>query len=78
MKLQLVLASATMIGFALPAAAQETSYWIVQDMHTHHCRIVDQHPVTRDMTIVGGDGVVYHTRVQAENAMRTVKVCTSD
>jgi hypothetical protein len=30
------------------------------------------------MTVVGGDGVVYHTRVEAENAMKTVKVCTSD
>jgi hypothetical protein len=78
MKLQLALAGAALIGFVLPAAAQTTDYWVVQDMHTQHCRIVDQRPEMRDMTIVGGDGVVYHTRIEAENAMKTVKVCHSD
>ena len=77
MKLTLALAGAALVGFVLPAAAQ-TDYWVVQDMHSKHCQIVDQRPVSKDMTIVGGDGVVYHTRVEAENAMKTVKVCSSD
>lgn len=77
MKLNLVLAGAFVAGLALPVLAQ-TSYYVVQDTKTKHCRIVDQKPVSREMTIVGGDGVVYHTRDEAETAMRTVKVCTSD
>jgi hypothetical protein len=77
MKLTLALAGAALVGFVLPAAAAE-EYWVVQDMQTKHCRIVDQKPVARDMTVVGGDGVVYHTRVEAESAMKTVKVCTTE
>lgn len=75
MKLTLALSGIALAGFILPAAAQTEDYWVVQDARSHHCQIVDQRPETRDMTIVGGDGVVYHTRVEAENAMRTVKVC---
>lgn len=77
MKLTLALAGAALVGFVLPAAAQ-SDFWVVQDTHSHHCRIVDQRPEVKDMTVVGGDGVVYHTRIEAENAMKTVKVCTSD
>ena len=50
----------------------------MQDVKTKHCRIVDQKPVSREMTVVGGDGVIYHTRDDAETAMKTVKVCTSE
>jgi hypothetical protein len=74
---KLALAGAILAGFVLPAAAQ-TSYWIVQDTGTKHCRIVDQKPVARDMTVVGGNGVVYHTRTEAETAMKTTKVCVND
>ncbi|MBV9014598.1 MAG: hypothetical protein JO213_06385 [Alphaproteobacteria bacterium] len=77
MKLNIALAGAFIVGFALPAMAQ-TSYYVVQDVKTKKCEIVDQKPVSRDMTVVGGDGVIYHTRVDAENAMKTVKVCHSD
>lgn len=79
MKLNLVLAGAFIAGLALPALAQtSTSYYVVQDTKTKHCRIVDQRPTTQEWTMVGGDGVVYHTRTEAEDAMKTVKVCTSD
>jgi len=74
MKLALALAGLGLVSFALPAAADE-SYWVVQDVKSHHCQIVDQRPATHDMTIVGGDGLIYHTRVQAEDAMKTVKIC---
>ena len=79
MKLNLVLAGAFVAGLALPALAlTTTSYYVVQDVKTKHCRIVDQKPVSREMTVVGGDGVIYHTRDDAETAMKTVKVCTSE
>jgi hypothetical protein len=50
----------------------------VQDTKTKHCQIVDQKAVSREMTVVGGDGVVYHTRDEATTAMKTVKICTSE
>jgi len=80
MKGKIALAGAMIAGFAVAAAAQVAppGWYIVQDAKTKHCQIVDQRPVTKEMTVVGGDGVVYHTRVEAENAMKTVKVCTSD
>ena len=63
---------------ALGALAQgATSYYIVQDVKTKKCTIVDKKPVATEATIVGPDGVVYKTRTEAENAMKTVKVCTT-
>ena len=77
MKLNLALAGALLVGSVLPAAAQ-TTWYIVQDAKTKHCQIVDQRPTSSEMTTVGPNGVVYHTRVEAENAMKTVKVCSTD
>ena len=77
MKLNLALAGAFVAGLALPAVAQ-TSFYVVQDVKTKKCDIVDQKPVSKEMTVVGGDGVVYHSRVEAENAMKTVTVCHSE
>ncbi|HTV88464.1 MAG TPA: hypothetical protein VME41_05560 [Stellaceae bacterium] len=77
MKLTLAIAGVALIGFVLPAAAQ-TEYWVVQNTHTRHCRIVSQRPAGTEMTVIGGNGVIYHTHMEAENAMRTVKVCHSD
>jgi hypothetical protein len=77
MKLTTVCASMLIAGFVLPAAAQvATSYYVVQDVKTKKCTIVDKKPASTETTIVGGDGVVYKTRTEAESAMKTVKVCT--
>lgn len=75
MKLTGLLAVAMIAGYVLPAAAQTTTYYVVRNPTTRHCRIVDQRPVTHTETVVGPDGVVYKTRTEAENAMKTVKVC---
>lgn len=75
MKLKLALAGMVLAASALPALA-ETSYYIVQDTSTHHCRIVSQRPVTKEVTIVGAGG--FATETQAQTAMKTTKVCTSD
>ena len=70
--------AAVAASLALPAAAfaQDTSYYIVQDVKTKKCTIVDKKPVATEATVVGPDGVVYKTRTEAEGAMKTVKVCT--
>jgi len=78
MKRTLALTGVLLAGFVLPAAAQTSTFYIVQDTGTKHCRIVDQRPVAKDVTVIGGDGVVYHTRTEAETALKTTKVCVSD
>ena len=47
-------------------------------MKTKKCTIMDKKPATTEYTTVDNDGVVYKTRVEAENAMKSVKVCTTD
>jgi hypothetical protein len=76
--LKTVLAGAIALGFALPAFAQVESFYVVQDVKTKKCTIVDKKPMATEYTVVGGDGVVYKTRVEAENAMKTVRVCTTN
>ena len=80
MRLNMALAGALIVGLALPAAAQTTtsSYYVVQDVKTKKCTIMDKKPNTTEYTTIGDDGVVYKTRVEAETAMKTVKVCTTD
>jgi hypothetical protein len=80
MRFNIALAGALVVGLALPAAAQTTttSYYVAQDVKTKKCTIMDKKPAATEYTTVGSDGVVYKTRVEAENAMKTVKVCTTE
>lgn len=73
MKVQIALAGAVMVAGTLPALA-DTDFYIVQGQD-HHCQVVDQRPVSKDLTIVGPSGMTYHTRAEAMTAMKTVKVC---
>jgi hypothetical protein len=76
MKLAII---ALAIGVALPAYAQSTTeYYIVRDATTKKCTIVDQKPAASTTTTIVEDGKVYKTRTEADTAMKTVKVCTSD
>ncbi len=76
-KINFVLSSAIALGLALPAAAQTETYYVVQDVKTKKCSITTTKPTGTEYTMVGSDGTVYKTRVEAENAMKTVKVCTT-
>ena len=83
MKFNLALAGVLVAGFVLPAVAQTTtttttSYYVVQDLKTKKCTIIDKKPVATEYTVVGDNGVVYKTRTEAETAMKTVKVCTTN
>jgi hypothetical protein len=49
-----------------------------QDVKTKKRTVMDKKPAATEYTTVGDDGVVYKTRVEAENAMKTVKVCTTN
>ena len=68
--------AALLAALTLPTLAQAQSYYVVQDMKTKKCTIVDKKPISTEETVVGPDGAVYKTRSEAEGAMKTVKVCT--
>ena len=73
-----VAAVAAALALPVGAFAQgATSYYIIQDVKTKKCTVVDKKPVATEATVVGPDGVVYKTKTEAETAMKTVKVCTS-
>lgn len=61
----------------MPAAAQTTTeYYIVQDVKTKKCTVVDKKPTT--MTEVTVLGNTFKTRTEAETGMKTEKVCTTN
>src|SRR5712692_466847 len=53
-----------------------TSFYVVQDLKTKKCTVVDKKPVATEATIVGPDGAVYKTKTDAETAMKAAKACT--
>ena len=76
-----VTSTAVVAALTLPAlgalAQGVTSYYVVQDVKTKKCTILDKKPVATEATVVGPDGVVYKTRTEAETSMKTVKVCST-
>jgi hypothetical protein len=59
---------------ATPALADE--YWVVRDASTKHCSIATEKPTTTTTTVIGS--AAFKTRTEAENSMKTTKVCSSD
>jgi hypothetical protein len=78
-KEKMLVGAALLLAFTLPSLAQtSTTFYVAQDVKTKKCTIVDKKPMdTTTMTIVG-DGTVFKTRTEAETAMKTVKVCTTN
>lgn len=75
---RVIIAIALAGAFGLPAFAQTTEFYVVQDTSTKKCTIVDKKPTVSTMTVVSPAGTVYKTRAEAEAGMKTVKVCTSN
>lgn len=72
------IAIAVFIGaLATSAIAQTTEFYLVQDVKTKKCTIVDKKPTTTTEVSVLGS-TVYKTRTEAEAGMKTVKVCTTN
>jgi hypothetical protein len=69
---KVLIATVAVAALATPALAD---FWIVQDTSTKRCPIVEQKPTATTMTVVGGDGKVYKTRVEADSALKTEKIC---
>ena len=68
-----------------PALADVVEYWVVQDLSSKHCSIIR---VTKDRGFFGlffaekptGLTVInsgFETRTEAENSMKTTKICSS-
>lgn len=74
-----LLAVSLVTAFSTVALAQTTTseYFVVQDVKTKKCMIVDKKPTTTTETTVVGNGV-YKTRTEAETGMKSVKVCTTN
>jgi hypothetical protein len=71
------IAIALFIGaLATSAYAQSAEFYVVQDVKTKKCTIVDKKPTTATEVKVLGS-TVYKTRTEAEAGMKTVKVCTT-
>ena len=70
-----LLAVALLAAFVTPALAAD-EFYVVQDVKTKKCTIVDKKPTTTTTTVVGNG--VYKTRVEAETGMKSVKVCESN
>jgi hypothetical protein len=78
MKAKLIVGSIALAALTMPAFAQTTEFYVVQDTSTKKCTIVDKKPTTTTTTIVSPSGTVYKTRAEAETAMKSVKVCTTN
>jgi hypothetical protein len=67
-----LIVCSVLAAFALSTqAASAAEFYIVRDTTTKKCTVVDTKPTT---TTVVGDGV-YKTKVEAETAIKTTKVC---
>jgi hypothetical protein len=75
MKIKLVAAAVLVASLAVPAFAAD-AFYVVQDVKTKKCTIVDKKPTESSMTIVTPAGAVYKTKAEAEAGMKTVKVCS--
>jgi len=72
-----VLAATLLLAFVTPALAAD-EFYVVQDVKTKKCTVVDKKPTTTtEVTQVGGT-TVYKTRAEAETGMKSVKVCSSN
>ena len=70
--------AATLIAaFVTPAFAAD-EFYVVQDVQTKKCTVVDKRPTSTTATIVSPSGTVYKSHAEAEAGMKTVKVCTSN
>ncbi|MCS3450014.1 MULTISPECIES: hypothetical protein [Bradyrhizobium] len=77
MNVKTIVAATLLAAFVTPAFAAD-EFYVVQDVKTKKCTIVDKKPVDTTTTVVSPSGTVYKTRTEAETGMKSVKVCTSD
>lgn len=77
MKLRIATAALMVVAFSVPAFAAD-EFYVVQDVKSKKCTVVDKKPTDSSMTVVSPSGTIYKSRTEAESGMKTVKVCTSN
>jgi hypothetical protein len=77
MTFKTIAAASLIVAFVTPALAAD-EFYVVQDVKTKKCTIVDKKPVDTTTTVVSPSGTVYKSRTEAEAGMKTVKVCSSN
>ena len=76
MRLAYVLTGLVFVGLATPAVAEE--YYIVKEKEGKTCTIVKEKPTVETTVIVDEFGEVYATEVEAQDAMKKTKICTTN
>ena len=76
MSMKYALCGVALAALVTPALAAN-EFYVVQDVKTKKCTIVDKKPTTTTETTVVGNGI-YKTKVEAETGMKSVKVCTTN
>ena len=71
-----IAAAVLVAAFIAPAFAVD-EFYVVQDVKTKKCTIVDQKPLDSTTTVVSPGGTVYKSHSEAETGMKSVKVCSS-
>ncbi|MDB5599318.1 MAG: hypothetical protein JWN71_1362 [Xanthobacteraceae bacterium] len=82
--MKFAMASLMLAGLALPAAAQTSTttttttgdYYVVQDVQTKKCTVVNERPKTTTSLVIGSSG--FKTQTEAEGSLKTTKVCTTN
>lgn len=77
MKFRIALAASMIAASVMPAFAAD-EFYVVQDVKTKKCTVVDRKPTDTTTTVVSPSGTIYKTRAEAETGMKSVKVCTSN
>jgi hypothetical protein len=75
--MRIFIAAAVAAAVSTTAIAQTTEFYVVQDVKTKRCTIVDKRPTTTtEVTVLGNS--VFKTRTEAETGMKSIKVCTTN
>ena len=61
-------------SFAAPVSGDE--FYIVRDLATQKCTVVDKRPMTDTRTITLATDTIFKSRADAEAGMKGIKVCT--
>jgi hypothetical protein len=77
MNVKTIVAASVIAAFITPALAAD-EFYVVQDVKTKKCTVVDKKPTESTTTVVSPSGTVYKTRSEAETGMKSVKVCSSN
>ncbi len=71
MKARIAVAILVIAGFAAPASAD---FYVVQDVKTKKCTIVDKAPTTTT-TVTRVGSMTFKTREEADAGMKKEKIC---